>query len=158
MEWRFRIPVGISSETEAWERVYEKGSLYSAMLLLPVKSNFTSHLMYCAYFYNFKNSCGHANFFAFRTDPEKIFLWKLNTEAVTNLTWSWLNLHTTFILIKSWSILNLGHSRSETRSLVQINDKPCLHSMGLTFGQILLRRCTFMKARSSLKQGQKLCY
>ena len=44
-----------------------------------------------------------------------------------------------FTLTNSRPSSNLGHMGSRTRSLGQIIGKPCVHSIGHTFGPILMK-------------------
>ena len=43
------------------------------------------------------------------------------------------------VLMKSWTILKMGHAERKTRSLGQILEKPCVHSRGHIFSRIILK-------------------
>ena len=44
-----------------------------------------------------------------------------------------------FVLIKPQMSLKMGHVESETRSLCQILEKPCVHSRGHIFSPIIMK-------------------
>ena len=46
-----------------------------------------------------------------------------------------------FVLMKSRTSLKMGHVRSETRSLGQILEKPCVRSRGHIFSPTIMKLC-----------------
>ena len=59
-------------------------------------------------------------------------------EATFSVWYSW-TLVRMFVLIKSLTRFKLSHVGSKTRSPGQILRKPCVHSIGLIFSQILMK-------------------
>ena len=59
------------------------------------------------------------------------------------------------IIINSRSGSKLGHVDSNTRSLCQILEKPCVHSRGHSFGQKFKKFCQTVNSHES-RSGSKL--
>ena len=65
--------------------------------------------------------------------------WLVNTLEATVLVQLSSNLLKIIILTISRSSSNMGHVGSKTKSVCQLNEKPCEHSRGHSFGPIIIK-------------------